>query len=107
MAFQNPRKIRWNAPTENIDNTPIDYALAYNLYVDGALYASFPGTLNANGEYEFEFGGLTTPFPRNTPIALTLSAFSTEHPEREGPQSEAVMVEVVGIPKAPFNVVVE
>lgn len=107
MAYENPRRIFWNAPTTNVDGSAIDYELAYNLYVDGAgPVASFPGTLNPNGEYEFLFADLPT-FPKNQVLTIALSAFSTANPTRESVPSTSVEVEFVGIPSAPFNVAVE
>lgn len=51
----NPQTLTWQAPTENVDGTPIDYELVYDLGVtQGGLWeviAQFPGTLNPDGTY--------------------------------------------------------
>lgn len=107
MPKQNPTKIRWRAPTENTDGTPITYALAYNLYVNDLLTASFPGTLNADGEYEFLFAELGSPLPLEQTHTVALTAFSTANPERESAKSAAVEVFFFKIPKAPFGLVAE
>lgn len=103
----NPTRIRWVAPTENIDGTPIDYQLAYNLYVNDALTASFPGTLNPTGEYQFLFEELATPLPKEQTHEIALTAFSTDNPARESEKTPAIEVIFYGIPKAPFDLVAE
>lgn len=59
----NPDKpLKWQAPTENVDGTPVKGPLTYNLYraeTDAALvkseetlFMSLPGTLNPDGYFE-------------------------------------------------------
>ena len=107
MAKQNPTKIRWRAPTENTDGTPITYALAYNLYVNDLLVTSFPGTLNPDGEYQFLFSELGAPLAPEQTHTVALTAFSTANPTRESAKSAAVEVFFFKIPQAPFGLVAE
>jgi len=107
MAIENPTRIKWRAPTENTDGTAINYSLAYNLYVNGAVTASFPGTLNPDGTYEFLFADLGSPLPKEQVHKIALSAFSTENPSRESAPSTEVEVTFFVIPKAPFALVAE
>lgn len=106
MAVENPRRIFWSAPTQNTDGSPIDYDLAYNMYVNGVVTASFPGTLNPDGTYEALFADLPA-FPKNQVLTVALSAFATSNPARESAPSTSVEVEFVGIPSAPFGLVAE
>lgn len=107
MAIENPRRIFWRAPTENTDGTPIDYPLAYNLYVNDVLTASFPGTLNEDGTYEFLFADLGSPLPPEQTHVVALTAFSTENPARESAKSTTAEVLFFKVPKAPFGLVAE
>lgn len=92
-------KLRWTAPTENTDGSPIDYSLAYNLYVDGALFSSFPGSLNPDGKYETDIAPLGLAKGTHT---LSLSAFDTAKPERESVRSNSIQIEVFVVPKPPM-----
>lgn len=51
-------KLMWTAPTHNMDGSPIDYELAYELQEHDNGIASFPGTLNADGRYEINIADL-------------------------------------------------
>lgn len=94
------KDLRWIAPTENTDGTPIDYDLAYNLYADGQPIASFPGTLNPEGQYTFplaDVGAMQDPGDYN----LTLTAFDTALPDRESEPSNGIVIRRVAGPFAP------
>ena len=102
-------KLSWSAPTENEDGTPIDYDLAYNLYVDDAETASvsLPGTLNADGKYTAELTDIAALqlIAAGVEFAITLTAFDTDKPERESERSNAVvLLRVLADPKAPTDV---
>ena len=93
-------RFTWTAPTANVDGSPISGDLAYNLYVDGGVMASFPGTLNADGTYEVLFVDLPS-FPVGE-ASFTLTAFYTSNPGAESVESGAVLVEYRQIPLAPI-----
>lgn len=46
-------ELKWTAPTQNTDGSPITQQLTYNLYIDGVNTLGFPGTLNQDGRYSF------------------------------------------------------
>lgn len=52
MSKLNSTLLVWQAPTLNVDGSPIDYELAYELEVEGTVVATFPGRLNPQGRYE-------------------------------------------------------
>jgi len=55
---KNPDNLRWQAPTENIDGSPISGPLSYNLYrkdpseQDYSFFFVIVGALQADGTYE-------------------------------------------------------
>lgn len=101
----NPRRLNWTAPTENTDGTAIDYELNYNLLVDGQEVASFPGTLNPNGQYEMLFADLAYDFELERTYTIALTAFSVANPERESAPSASIDIRFFKIPNPPFNLV--
>lgn len=98
----NPEKITWTAPTQNVDGTPIDYALAYRLYVDGSPVADFPGSLNTDGRYEMLYADV--PAIGLGSHAITMTAFRQDIPELESDQSNVVEVYFGSKPEAPLGV---
>ena len=78
----NPTEISWTAPTENVDGTPVTEPLSYTLGVhDGADFVeqiSFPGTLNADGNYTAPIESLNLPQGVST---ISLLAFYVSDPE--------------------------
>ena len=67
-------KLSWTAPTENVDGSPIDYALSYELQEDDVPIISFPGSLNPDGTYSVLLADVPT-FTRGD-HNLTLEAIS-------------------------------
>lgn len=109
-ADGNPKtKLAWQAPTENEDGTPIDYALAFNLYIGDAPTATvaLPGTLNQDGSYTAELTDIAAlqSIDAGVQVSLTLTAFETDDPERESEKSDPVLLmRVIADPKAPADV---
>lgn len=103
MSF-NPTVLRWQAPTENEDGSPIDYELGYELYVDGEATATFPGRLNPDGTYEQAVIDLFA----NTLYAsyeVALKAFRVDQPAEKSALSNVVTYTFDRRkPKAPFLV---
>ena len=72
----NPANLKWRAPTENVDGTPIQGPLNYNLYRSDSepvskasgVFFVLVGTLQADGTYEAPLGQF--PGGRNV-IAIT------------------------------------
>jgi len=92
--------LTWTAPTENTDGSPIDYELAYNLYIDGVQALAFPGTLNPDGRYSFAAADVPQLQEPGT-YELTLTAFNTNVPDIESDPSNALTLTVVAVPLAP------
>lgn len=102
MTRLNPTTIRWQAPTQNVDGSLIDYELAYELYVDAEPVATFPGRLNPDGTYEQDVVDL---FPDTTFAAydVALKAFRVDQPEEKSALSNVVEYKFDRRkPKAPF-----
>ena len=103
--FTNPRILRWNAPTTDVDNNPIDpSSLNYTLLVDGTETVSFPGVLN-NGSYEHPLDN--SQFNKNQDYTISLIAFFTDEPEAKSAPSNALIVDfVTPVPQPPQNFIV-
>ena len=94
--------LTWSAPTENVDGSPIDYALTYRLYLDDIPTMTFPGSLNETGVYSFplaDVGAIQAPGT----IKFELTAFPEgvdleANPERESGKSNAIQITAVAIP---------
>lgn len=102
MPRLNPDLITWRAPTTNVDGTPIDYELAYELELDGEAVATFPGRLNAEGIYEQSTADLF-PDVQYAAYRVTLRAFRVDQPTLKSAPSNAVeYVFDRRVPNAPF-----
>lgn len=102
MSKLNAVSLRWQAPTQNVDGSPIDYELAYELYVDAEAVATFPGRLNPDGTYEQDVVDL---FPDTTFAAydVALKAFRVDQPAEKSELSNVVEYKFDRRkPKAPF-----
>ena len=107
------RNLTWTAPTENTDGTTIDYALTYRLYLDDVATMTFPGTLNAAGQYTFplaDVGAITEPGL----YTFELTAFPEgvdldQEPERESARSNGIQILAVAVvvPKEPAELSTE
>lgn len=105
----NPINLRWRAPTENVDGTPIVGELSYTLGVfDGVAdyteVVSFPGALNPGGEYEAPFADMPA---LEGQVTLALKAFYVNKPELESVWSNSIdAVFGVTAPNPPFGLAV-
>lgn len=102
--IHNPTKLRWSAPTERVDGTPITGSLTYTLYLNGAAFMDLPGSLNPEGEYEApltieEYGHYTA--------TLTATETYEDGKFRESGQSNSVEFVITAAPKAPVILAVE
>jgi len=107
------RNLTWTEPTKNTDETPIEYALNYRLYIDDVPTITFPGTLNDAGQYEFplaDVGAIT----EAGLYTFELTAFEQgvdleQEPERESARSNAIQIiaVVVTVPKEPADLSTE
>jgi len=100
----NPEKLSWTAPDTNTDGTPIDYALSYNMYVDGTINSSFPGSLNPDGRYEIPFAD--TAIGNEGTFNITLTAFNQTFPEAESDPSAPLEVTFAPVPLAPTDLAI-
>lgn len=99
-------KISWSAPTENVDGTPINYELSYNLYINGINSLVLPGTLNQDGKFEAELGVIAALDAIGTYV-LTLTAFNVDTPAIESAESNSVTVITVAVPLEPADLSLE
>ena len=106
----NPTKLRWNAPTENIDGSGIVGDLNYTLGImvendlDFIEVVSFPGSLNMDGEYEALFADI--PAIQGS-VTLALKAFYVDKPELKSVWSNSIEATFgVAAPKPPFGLAV-
>ena len=109
MPVINPKNLSWTAPTENIDGTPIDYELAYDMGIGpvGGPYevrSTFPGTLNPDGMYEADLPALN--LEDGVEFGLVLRAFNVDLPEAPSAWTDEVEVLFTGkLPNAPAGLV--
>jgi hypothetical protein len=101
----NPKQLIWQAPTTNVDGTPIDYALNYEvgLSVDGKMEPLMvvPGQLQGGGEYTAPIADLGLAPGRV--YAIALRSFAKEQPARKSAYSGTVKFAISErIPSAPF-----
>ena len=89
MATINPTTLSWNAPTENVDGSPITDPLSYRLVVDGADFLDFPGTLNPDGSYSVATVDLGLP---NGIFQMELKTFYEEAPELISDPSNSIVI---------------
>ena len=94
------RTLKWAAPTENTDGSPITGALTYNLYVDNAHVLSFPGTLNAEGKYEFAIADVSA---MNVDAAYILNLTAVDEDGDESDFSNSIEILRVGRPNRPLD----
>lgn len=101
--------LSWLAPTQNTDGSNIDYALTYQLYVDGAPVMVFPGTLNPDGKYTFLLQDVPALQEAGSYI-VELTAFPegldlSEFPERESDKSGSIVIVTIVVirPKGPSD----
>lgn len=109
MPLLNRTEIRWQAPTENVDGTAIDYELAYELGVRDAggeiiPKAVFPGRLNPDGSYSQATSEVFDTRPDElTSYTIALRAFNVAIPEDKSAWSNQVVYEFLKpVPRAPF-----
>ena len=106
----NPEKLSWTAPTTNVDGTPIDYELAYDLGIGpvGGPYevrSTFPGTLNPDGMYEADLPALN--LDEDVTYALVLRALNVNLPEAPSEWTGEVEIMFTGkLPNAPTGLLV-
>lgn len=101
MPVTNPRRIFWTHDGERVDGSTVALdGLAYQLYADGEVVASFPGALNAEGQFEQLFADLAwTPTP-GAVHRLELTAIETATGLESAP-SHSVEAVFVGKPNSP------
>jgi len=107
-------RLLWSAPRERTDGTPLTqeeidamvYTVGYQtmgqadqVYIE---LASFPGTLNPNGQYEQPFNTLGLPAED-----LDLAMKAQDEQGRQSPWSDEVQVLLGKGPAAPTNLVAE
>jgi hypothetical protein len=100
----NPRILKWRAPTQNTDGTPITYELGYHLYVGATPVASFPGSLSPDGNFEVLFADLSLDIDGE--VDLGMKAFDAANPNRISEMSQTVRVGFFANPQPPENVAV-
>jgi hypothetical protein len=101
--------LSWLAPTENVDGTPINYALTYQLYINGAATMVFPGSLNPDGKYEFPLADVPA-LQESGSYTLELTAFKEgvdleQNPLMESEKSNSILIMTVVVirPKGPSD----
>lgn len=89
------KTFKWSAPTERVDGTPLDLTEigGYRLYVDGTAVVDMPGSLNPDGQYEFQ-----RDFAHGKYVA-EITCIDTGG--RESGKSNSVPFEVISLPAAP------
>ena len=97
-------RLEWQAPTENIDGTAIDYDLDYELGLTttagGPLVATttFPGTLNPDGTYYADLTSMVFPIGD---LELGLRVINRDDPTRVSDWSNRLPLVVTGAPPRP------
>lgn len=104
----NPKTLSWQAPTTNVDGTPIDYELDYELGVvdNGVTTAKLviPAQLNETGAYEAAIANMGFAYGEHT---VALRTFAKDDPARKSAWSNSVnFILSRRIPSAPTNVAV-
>ena len=104
----NPTTLSWKAPTENEDNTPIDYELGYEVGVKAGdtfmpIYAT-PGSLNPDGNYEAPIEAMNFQDGVHT---IAMRAFRADSPSVMSKWSNELSFEIENDrPNAPFDIAV-
>lgn len=106
----NPTKLKWLAPSENVDGTPIDYALEYEVGLedsDGSLSALMvvASQLQSDDVYEAPIADLGLEAGRTYRIALR--TFAKDEPQRKSAWSGRVEFAISDrIPGPPLSLAV-
>lgn len=105
----NPTTLRWTAPTENTDGTPIEKPLDYELgklQTDGTFLPRLVviGTLQTDGTYAAPLSDMSFSFGEHT---IALRAKYQDRPDLVSEWSTAVTFEVAPIPNPPTALAVE
>ena len=102
--IHNPERIKWSAPTERVDGSPITGTLSYELWVDGERFMTLPAVLNPDGLFEapitdWDYGQYT--------VYLTAIETYEDGKSKESEPSNSETFIVTAAPKAPVLVAVE
>jgi hypothetical protein len=89
----NPTQMTWQAPTQNVDGTPIDYVLNYEVGLEdanGQLQPSMviPGQLQDGGDYTAPIADLG--LAAGSTYRIALRTFAKDEPARKSVYSEMV-----------------
>lgn len=103
----NPTTLSWKAPTTNVDGTPIDYELEYEVGItsenaegDYAPLMSIPGQLREGEDYEAPISDLLLDYGEHT---IALRSFEKAVPDRVSEWSEPVTFLLQTVPSAPLE----
>lgn len=101
----NPKKLSWEAPTTNVDGTPIDYEVDYELgiEVNGVInpFLVVPAQLNELGGYEAPIADMGFDYGEHV---VALRTFAKNDPTRKSVWSNTVnFIMSRRIPKAPTS----
>lgn len=103
----NPTTITWQAPTTNVDGSPIDYELEYEVGItsenaegDYAPLVTIPGQLREGETYEAPISDLLLDYGEHT---IALRSFDKVIPERMSEWSEPVTFMLATVPERPLE----
>lgn len=103
----NPTTLSWNAPTTNVDGTPIDYELEYEvgLAPEGAVgdyqpLVTIPGQLREDETYEAPISDLPLEYGEHT---IAMRSFEKAMPTRVSAWSEPVTFMLQTVPSRPLE----
>lgn len=103
----NPKTLSWTAPTENVDGSPIDYDLNYEVGLvdidtgDIVPIMTLPGSLNPDGRYEAPIDELML---NPGDYTLALRAYEKGNESRESAWSDSrVNFALMTVPTAPLD----
>ena len=103
----NPTTLSWKAPTTNVDGTPIDYELEYEVGIasenaegDYAPLVTIPGQLREEDTYEAPISDLLLDYGEHT---IALRSFDKFIPDRMSEWSEPVTFMLKTVPSAPLE----
>lgn len=106
MKF-NPEKLVWKAPTTNVDGTPIDYELDYELGVAGtdgtfAPVLVVPAQLQGDGYYNAPIAEM--PFEKGGVYTVAMRSFAKDDRTRMSAWSNPVEFAISDrVPSAPLE----
>lgn len=102
----NPTTMSWEAPITNVDGTPIDYMLEYEVGLAGENapgdydpIATIPGQLRNGETYEAPISDLELTEGEHT---IALRTFAKDTPERISEWSDPVSFMIMPAPKPPL-----